>query len=263
MNIVPDRPPNAQEHAPYRILAVGYDLVMAHVSYDYWAEYVADLLERFHPEARTILELGCGTGSMALELQPRGNFRYLATDGEAQMVRVARRKAEQAGLPIAFDVADFTAFRVAEPVDVVLLLYDGLNYLLEPDRVRSLLACAYDALAPGGVFLFDQSTPVNSINNADYFEDEGTQDGFSYVRRSQYDPADRLHTTTFEITIDDQAFVERHVQRAYTREEIQALIEETPFEVAAAFDGFSDDPATDDTERIHWVLRRPEATTSP
>ncbi|RMH65542.1 MAG: class I SAM-dependent methyltransferase [Bacteroidetes bacterium] len=248
-----------QDSAPYRVLAVGYDLVMAHVAYDAWAEYIEDLLDRFRPGARTILELGCGTGSLALELQPRGPFRYLATDREPQMIRVARRKAEHLGRSVLFDVADFTSFRVAEPVDAVLLLYDGLNYLLEPAPIRSMLACVHAALAPGGVFVFDQSTPANSINNADFFEDEGEQDGFRYVRRSAYDPEARLHTTTFEITIDGRTFVERHVQRAYTRAEMQALIDETPFEVVAAFDGFSDDEAHDDTERIHWVLRRREA----
>ena len=241
---------------PYSALAAGYDVVMAHVDYDHWAAYAHERLQAHHPDLRSILELGCGTGSLALALQPRGPYRYRATDGVPEMIRVARRKAEVAGLPIAFDVADFTDFEVDEPVDAVVLLYDGLNYLLETERVTALLNCAYAALKPGGVFLFDQSTPANSINNAEYFEDEGRAPNFAYQRRSRYDAAARLHTTTFDLNVGGEPFCEQHVQRAYDLDEIRALAQATPFDEIAAYDDFTTDPATDVSERIHWVLRR-------
>lgn len=242
---------------PYAALAAGYDVVMEHVDYDDWAEYVMALLARHHPQARRLLELGCGTGSLAFALQPRGGFDYLATDGQPAMIRVARRKAEWFGGAVQFDVADFTNYRLSEPVDAALLLYDGMNYLLEPDDIRALLRCTEAALVPGGVFLLDQSTPANSINNEEAFEDEGEAEGFAYVRHSRYDPHTRLHTTTFELTYEGQAYTETHVQRAYDAAEIRAVIRETSFRVEAAYDGFSLDPADDGSERIQWVLRKP------
>lgn len=253
---------------PYTALAAGYDLVMAHVEYDAWAEYVLDLLDRHAPRTASVLELGCGTGTLALELQarapaftgrPRG-FRYLGTDGSEAMIRVARAKARLAGRQagdLRFEVADFTAFAVPEPFDAALLLFDGLNYLLEPEPIAALLAQVHAALRPGGVFLVDQSTPANSLHNAPYFEDEGAADAFAYVRTSRYDPASRLHTTTFELTVEGKAFREEHVQRAYDREEVEALVAASPLEVVAAYDGFTLEPPHADSERIHWVLRRP------
>jgi SAM-dependent methyltransferase len=246
-----------KETAPYSALAAGYDAVMAHVDYVAWAAYAHERLHAHHPDPRSILELGCGTGSLALALQPRGPYRYRATDGSAEMIRIARRKAAMENAPIRFEVADFTDFRVDEPVEAVVLLYDGLNYLLEGERVRALLRCAYEALKPGGLFLFDQSTPANSINNADFFEDEGRTRSFTYRRRSQYDKAARLHTTTFFLTVDGTHVQERHVQRAYHLNEIRDLVRATSFEEGAAYDAFSTAPATDASERIHWILRRP------
>lgn len=246
-----------KETAPYSVLAAGYDVVMAHVDYAYWASYVHDLFRRHHPNLQSLLELGCGTGSLALALQPLGAYHYTATDGAAAMIQVARRKAEQAHCPVRFLVADFTDFEVEEPFDGVLLLYDGLNYLLEREHVRALLRNAYDALRPGGIFLFDQSTPANSINNADFFEDKGRADNFTYVRKSRYDPNSLLHTTTFTLTVDDRRFQEQHVQRAYALDEIRRLVQDVGFEEAAAYDDFSTNPATEDSERIHWVARRP------
>ncbi len=44
-----------------------------------------------------LLEIGCGTGEDAIYLAKRGH-RVLATDASAQMVRIARAKAERAGV---------------------------------------------------------------------------------------------------------------------------------------------------------------------
>lgn len=247
---------------PYDALAAGYDVVMAHVDYGEWAEYVLDLFEEHEAWPQSVLELGCGTGSLALEMQergPHGGFRYLATDRSPAMIRVARAKAKLQGRAagrLRFDVADFTDFEFDESFDAALLLYDGLNYLLEDEEVAVMLAHVHDVLAPGGVFVLDQSTPTNSVNNAEYFGDEGEAEAFSYVRRSEYDPVTRLHTTEFDMTVEGETYTEQHVQRAYTLAEIEALVAASPLEAVAAYDGFTTDPATEASERIHWVLRR-------
>ncbi len=225
---------------------------MAHVDYDVWADHVQGLIERHHPTAEAILELGCGTGSLALRLQPRGPYAYLATDDSAEMLRVARRKAR--GKLIRFRRADFTDFEVDRPADVVLLLYDGMNYLLEEEQVHALLACAHVALRPGGVFLFDQSTPVNSAEEG--FEYTGQAADFTFERRSHYDPDTHLHTTTLELRTPEGTLSEAHVQRAYTLAEVRRLVRASAFTEVAAYDGFTADPASHASARVHWVLRR-------
>lgn len=248
--------------APYSALAVGYDLVMDHVEYEMWAAYVHHLLEQHGRDVKSVLELGCGTGSLALELQPHGPYEYVGTDRSPQMVRVAQIKAEEAGAPITFGVKDFTDFEVERRFDAAVLVYDGLNYALEDDDVRALLSHVRDALRPGGIFCFDQSTPANSVDSDTKFEDRGEAEGFAYVRHSRYNPEERLHTTTLEMTIDGQRYVEQHVQRAYTLDEVRALIREADLMEVAAYHNFSTDPATADSERIHWVVRRPSTGSS-
>ncbi len=246
-------PSRTEEAAPYSALAEGYDFVMRHVDYEGWAAYAHHLLEKHHPGARDLLELGCGTGRLAWHLQPLGPYRYTATDGSAAMIRRARAHAPDA---IRFEVADFTDFSAAAPVDAAVLLYDGLNYLLEEETVAALFGCVARALRPGGVFLFDQSTPANSLGNADYFGDEGEKNGFAFVRRSAYDAEARLHTTTFEVTRGGRITRERHVQRAYTPHEIRAVLDASPLQAVAAYDGFSENPALEGSERVHWIARR-------
>jgi SAM-dependent methyltransferase len=250
-------PPDLVEVLPYSAIAPGYDLIMEHVSYEHWAVFTDKLLHDVHPNPHRILELGCGTGSFAVALQPLRDYDYLGTDRSPEMIAQARRKAEAARIPARFEVQDFTRYAVERPFDASILLYDGLNYVLEPAGLDALFACTFAALSPGGVFFFDQSTPTNSINNEAFFEDEGEADDFTYVRGSHYDRASRLHTTTFEVRAGGQSYFEKHVQRAYTVAEVKAPVERAGFEVVSAFDGFTTEAATDRSERIHWVIRRP------
>ena len=242
----------------YSRLAAGYDAVMAHVDYLEWAAYVRALLHRHAPLARRVVELGCGTGAFARVLQPLGDgggYQYRATDGSQAMIRVARA-ASSPETAIDYAVQDFLDPIPGPPADVILLLYDGLNYLLDAGEVARLFGHVHGGLAPGGLFVVDQSTPANSLNHADGFDDAGETDAFAYVRSSVYDPDRRLHTTTFRMRDAEGESTETHVQRAYELAEVERLLEASPLDVVAAYAEFGFEPADASTERIHWVARR-------
>lgn len=241
---------------PYTMLAAGYDLVMAHVDYEAWADFVDTLVGTHKEDAAKVVELGCGTGSFAVEMARLGYDDYLATDISERMLEVARRKARAEGVDIDFERLDFSDFQLQPKPDLLLLLYDGLNYLLEDDEVRGLLASAERSMPDEGIFIVDQSTPSNSLQNRSLFDDSGKEGGFRYERHSRYDPETRLHTTTLDLFIDGRPFRETHVQKAYEMEEVRAMIDAAGLAIVAAYDGFSLDSANAESERVHWVLRR-------
>lgn len=69
------------------------------------------------PPAR-VADLGCGTGSLSVLLAERGH-RVVGVDVSPRMVEQARRKAERAGVEVAFAVGDAAAPPIA-PVDVIV-----------------------------------------------------------------------------------------------------------------------------------------------
>ncbi|NND70787.1 MAG: class I SAM-dependent methyltransferase [Rhodothermales bacterium] len=242
----------------YSALAPIYDEVMMHVDYHAWAIYISELIHEFCPGGSTMLELGCGTGSLALFLTDLVDLQYAGFDSSEAMIHQARLKSETRTDPtdVQFYVDDFLGFSCRSSFDVGLLLYDGLNYLQHPADVVTLLENSRRCMHPDSILIFDVSTPANSIKNAEYFEDYGKGDDFSYYRTSEYDREARLHRTTFQVTTDEGVFVEEHVQRAFSRAEVLDFVDQADLVCLAALDDFSTLDADDNSERIHFVVRR-------
>jgi len=244
---------------PYTALADVYDVAMDHVDYESWADFILHLIgdevEKSNP---SILELGCGTGLLTEQLLIQSEFFVLATDASSDMLRMARERLLPHKGQYKVTRLDFESGwdGFGESADIVLLMYDGFNYILTLEGVSSFLEGVGHHLNEGGIVLFDQSTPANSINNAEYFEDAGSTGDVEFVRRSTYDEKSGLHTTEFEISSQRGHFFEKHIQRAWTRTEIMGAVENSSLKIRATFDGFSLDAANDKSERIHWVLEK-------
>ena len=246
--------PASNEVDPYSRLATIYDYVMRHVDYVHWADYVESLAERHGPSPTRVLDLACGTGTLAVELGRRG-YDVSGADGSAAMLVVAEEKAEAAGFDIAFHHKDLLRLRDLPRFEWVLCLYDSLNYLMSPDDVSRALSEMHGVVEPGGLLVFDVCTESNSLR---YFRDMTDRDqgkGFSYVRRSTYHEG--IQYNRFDIHFDPpgEDVREVHRQRIYPLSEIEEILASCPFQVEGRYDGFGFSPPDERSDRVHFVLR--------
>jgi SAM-dependent methyltransferase len=113
----------------------------------------ADLVDRLlgGPPAR-VLDAGCGTGRVAIELARRG-YEVHGVDRDPQMLAVARRKAPDVPFLLA-DLADpALAERLAQqPFDLVVLAGNVLCFLA-PGTLPAVAETVAAALVPGGRFV--------------------------------------------------------------------------------------------------------------
>lgn len=93
-----------------------------------------------------VLELGCGTGMMAIRLAA-GVRRYRATDFSDRMIAIARAKAGPSHLKFQVATAE-TAFE-GGPFEAIC----AFNLLHLVEDMPALLAQIHDALPPGGVLI--------------------------------------------------------------------------------------------------------------
>jgi len=239
---------------PYSQLARIYDFVMRHVDYGHWADYVVLLLARHGAEGEQVLDLACGTGSLALELNRRG-YCVAGVDGSPEMLDQAKSKARERCLDIPFDCRDLLDLGGLPRYPVALCLYDSLNYLLSLEAIGQSLRQVRRVLEPGGLFICDVCTESNSVR---YFSDLNEREkgkGFSYTRQSHYE--DGVQYNRFKIRFRDSSDVlcEEHRQRIYPLAEIEQIFEDSCFAVEGAYDGFGLTPPTGESDRVHFVLR--------
>ena len=239
---------------PYHALASIYDYVMRHVDYVHWVDYVESLFVRPDVVAQTILDIACGTGSLAIELNKRG-YRTGGVDGCGPMLEQARTKAAESGFDIPFHHQAFLEIEGFKPHDVAVCLYDSMNYLMSLEDFAEALDRIHETVYPGGVFIFDLCTEANSVRYFSDLREREKGDGFTYSRHSYYN--DGIQYNDFEITFKDPKRVvnERHRQRIYALSDIEPVLEASPFGVEATYDGFGFRPPNSHTDRVHFVLR--------
>lgn len=248
----------------YSILAEIYDEVMQDVDYEAWADYIDEIIMTHHHEATDILELACGTGTMALSLEELGYYSITATDLSPEMIQKAQEKAARAESDVSFKVLDFLNIDLDQTFDAVYMVFDSLNYLHKKDDILRLHQQVYNVLRPGGIFVYDFTTPRNSKKAIRYLDENHARinSEFSYHRRSSYDDENRIHTNTFDITQAGESlsgsrelYREEHHQRIYTLNDLMPVVEDSPFRLLKAYDGFELKPAHKRSLRITMVLR--------
>jgi len=142
-----------------------YDLLYKDKDYAGEAAYVRSLIERHHPGARSVLDLGCGTGRHALLLAESG-YRMTGVDRSPDMLgeanaQLAAASPERAlrlassGAAPTFLQGDVRTVRTGQKFDVVVSLFHVMSYQTSNDDLRAALGTIHEHLLPGGVVIFD------------------------------------------------------------------------------------------------------------
>jgi SAM-dependent methyltransferase len=127
-----------------------YDLLYRDKDYASEARYIDELITRHRPGAKTLLDLGCGTGRHAALLAERG-YTLSGVDLSEEMLTLARAANPNA----SFSQGDVRSVRLGRSFDVVLSLFHVMSYQTTNADLRAAFATVREHLAPGGLFVFD------------------------------------------------------------------------------------------------------------
>ena len=140
------------ERAAYDDWAPWYDVTDADRTpfVDFYGELV-------RPSTRSLLELGCGTGSISVTLAQRmpDGARVVGVDESAGMLAVAARRAPA----YQWVQGDLRRPPVEGPFDLVLCCFNTLQLLSTDDDLLLALQSARALLADDGRFAFDVYLP--------------------------------------------------------------------------------------------------------
>lgn len=224
----------------YTVLAGSYDRLTADVDYGKWADYAQRHFRRLKRPVETVLELGCGTGSLTRLLARRG-YAVTAMDLSPDMLTVAEQKCR--GLNVRFLCRDMTEFGRLGPVDGVVSGLDSVNYVTRPKSLQRMFRSVFDSLSPGGLFLFDVKTPA-ALEGADGQTCLDEDDDLYCVWRADYHARRRVCGYGLDLFLrqEDGSWLregEYHEEYAYTMEELEGFLREAGFQNVKQYGGMT------------------------
>ncbi len=216
----------------YGALAHWYDAFTADVPYESFADFYEALFREDGGEFELVLDLCCGTGTLALIMAARG-YDMLASDASGFMLMEAGEKL------IERDVHNLLLLNqpaggldLYGMVDAVYSSLDSLNYV----PFEELLECFRRLrlfIRPGGLLIFDLRTP-EFLRSMDGSVSVDETEGALCLWRGSYDGALgalRYGMDIFELT-DTELYERReeeHLEYAHDPAAVMAALEENGF----------------------------------
>ena len=252
------------ENPQFTALAAHYDKLNG-ADYKKYAKYIKDIETRYGGTGNNLaLELGCGTGSLTLELAEL-EYDMIGADISAEMLNVAMDRAYDAEKSILFLLQDMREFELYGSVGMIACALDGLNYLPDQADVLKTMKLVNNYLDPGGVFIFDVNTPWkfrNVFAKRDFFTEDGSSDVY-LGWRSYWD--EKRSKCDFLLTLfvknEDGTYTKREEEQTeymWTREQLCQCIEQAGLELIAVHSDTDATPAVfgDGEEKWFFVCRK-------
>jgi SAM-dependent methyltransferase len=246
-------------HAEY------YDTFYREKPYASEAAWVHQLFVKFSQgKCKRLLELACGTGSHALELEKLG-YEIVATDYSEDLLTIARRKVNDAKSRVQIQFQDMRQLSLSgEPFDAAYCLFDSIGYVQTNAAIRQVLDGVRAHLRPGGLFVFEFWHAAAMLTNFEPVRERrwNTVKG-ELVRRSttQLDVAKQLAMVSYEIdelgeNSNSAQVRETQVNRYFLVQEVAAFLENSDLQSLQFSPAYADGLIDESTWHILAVARR-------
>ncbi len=247
----------------YDLLAPIYDKINEELDYREWADFIEEILKREYRIGKPdlLLDLGCGTGKMTIELARRG-YDMTGIDYSVEMLDIAREAAITEGVSerILWLCQDMREFELYGTVDAVVCCLDGINHLTAGADLSKCFSLVHNYLVPDGIFVFDVNSKAKFETvygeRAYVMEEENSM----CIWQNSYNPRSRLcdfYITLFRENEDGSydRFDECQREKMYTLRTLKKHLSDAGLEFIGAYSDFKFTPATDNDERIYLVAK--------
>ena len=145
--------------ANYDIFSKYYDFVMT--EYKIFLEIIEQEIKSNHPQAKSILEIACGTGNILKHF--KNKYDIYGLDLSSEMLKIAKGKIP-GGI---FYHKDMINFKLDISFDVILCIFDSINHVINYKDWQKIFKNVKNHLNDKGIFIFDINTieKLNKIIN--------------------------------------------------------------------------------------------------
>lgn len=223
----------------YTALARDYDIFYQSKGYVRECDFIAALLNKH--DARTVLDIGCGTGSHLQLLEERG-FDGEGLDANSAMLDIARQKVRG-----RLTHASMTDFKLGRKFDAIICMFASFNHLLSYEDALKALQCFKSHLNDGGIVLIDLHNPSSDGSKVDAFGN------IEREMRWRVDKMRKLELTAVTFKTPDGEVSNERVLRLYSINDMRTLFGAAGFGGFHAYDGYCFEPALPSSKNLEAV----------
>ena len=243
----------------YTGFAEVYDTFMDNVPYAEWTEYYAGILKENGIRDGLVLDLGCGTGSMT-ELLAGLGYDMIGVDNSEEMLEIASEKKAASGHDILYLLQDMRELELFGNIRAIVSVCDSMNYILEPEDLKKVFELVKEYLAEDGVFIFDLNTVHNYRDLMGECTIRETREERRFIWENYFSEDEMVNEYDLTLFIREESdlyrkYEELHYQKAYELEQVKELLLQAGMEFVAAYDAFTHDPVTAESERMYIIAR--------
>ena len=242
----------------YHALANSYDRLTNDVNYEKIVAFYYEIMSREGISPKTAADLACGTGSVARILAQNG-LKVTAVDISSEMLTVAADKCCDMENRPMFVCQPLQQLHLPRGVDLAVCALDGLDYILDPSDCKEAIRRVYNAMNPGGIFIFDVNTPEKlRAMDGQVFLDE--DDDVYCVWRGEFDEDTNICSYGMDLfqrcgDTWERSF-EEHREYAYTPEQLTSYLKDAGFVGIKVFGDRTFDAPVAREQRIYFKARK-------
>jgi SAM-dependent methyltransferase len=207
----------------YERSAFLYDSYIPKADYIIASQNLCDLIQELRPNARTLLDVGCGTARHLEQMQSQ--YQVQGLELQQGFIDIAQSRCPD----IPFHKGNMIDFELGIKFDVVTCLFAAIGYVKTLDNLKKAVACMANHLEPAGIlivepWLFPDQYWLNKLN-AEFID----QDDLKITRMFITKREGRISVYDIHYLVGSPSgieyFVEREELGLYTNEEYLSSFE--------------------------------------
>ena len=236
-----------------------YDHLYHDKDYNAEADYLVNLIKKYRKNAKTIIDLGCGTGKHAKLLAKRG-FEVTGLDKSDEMIAIARKDSN-----LEFILDDIATFKLKKKFDIVLSIFHVFSYLTTNEKLLDSFLNANLHLEEKGIFIIDVwHTPAVHSQIPEIRVKVFENEKLKIVRYADpmVDSLNNMVDVKYELnildkeTLREENITENHHIRHFSKPEIELFAKYTGFQILHTQELLTGNSPSEKTWGVGYIMEK-------
>ena len=237
-----------------------YDLLYQDKNYMLEVDYIFSLINKFIPQVKTLLDVGCGTGKHAAILSSKG-LTVSGLDLSTKMLELALTNYPV----ISLHHGDARNFNINQQFDVITSLFHVASYQTTNQDIQKYLTTINKHIGDNGLFIFDFWYAPAVFNDKPTVRVKRLENEKLEIIRIAEPVINEINNTVdvnYQILIKDkqtnlaETLNEKHIMRYFSLPEISYFLESNGFIIVDAYKWLTDNQPNGDSWSVCIIARK-------